>query len=142
MAAFRPGLSPPDGQDADAFGFGHVRVFATTPLFCNSSLDPQRTISARLRDYRQQSQLHPTQEGPWNYGCYMEISNLDTVEAFITKDGSEIRELLSHRNSVIRHQSLAEARVPVGGDHAGTLSCEDRGNLLHHARQGPDPHRG
>ena len=34
---------------------------------------------------------------------------------FITKDGSEIRELLAHRNSCIRNQSLAEARVPVGG---------------------------
>ena len=33
---------------------------------------------------------------------------------FITKDGSEIRELLAHRNSVIRQQSLAEARLPVG----------------------------
>ena len=34
---------------------------------------------------------------------------------FITKDGSEIRELLAHRNSAIRNQSLAEARLPVGG---------------------------
>ena len=33
---------------------------------------------------------------------------------FITKDGSEIRELLAHRNSVIRNQTLAEARLPVG----------------------------
>jgi mannose-6-phosphate isomerase-like protein (cupin superfamily) len=45
----------------------------------------------------------------------MDITNLDTVPAFITKDGSEIRELLAHRNSAIRNQSLAEARVPVGG---------------------------
>lgn len=45
----------------------------------------------------------------------MDIMNLDAVPAFITKDGSEIRELLAHRNSAIRHQSLAEARVPVGG---------------------------
>ena len=37
------------------------------------------------------------------------------MQPFITKDGSEIRELLSHRNSAIRNQSLAEARVPVGG---------------------------
>jgi mannose-6-phosphate isomerase-like protein (cupin superfamily) len=44
----------------------------------------------------------------------MEIKNLNEVPFFITKDGSEIRELLAHRNSVIRHQSLAEARVPVG----------------------------
>ena len=45
----------------------------------------------------------------------MDIKNLNDVPAFITKDGSEIRELLAHRNSAIRHQSLAEARVPVGG---------------------------
>ena len=37
------------------------------------------------------------------------------VPAFITKDGSEIRELLACRNSGLRHQSLAEARLPVGG---------------------------
>lgn len=45
----------------------------------------------------------------------MEIKNLSEVPAFTTKDGSEIRELLSYRNSSIRNQSLAEARVPVGG---------------------------
>lgn len=44
----------------------------------------------------------------------MDIKNLNQVEPFITKDGSEIRELLAHRNSVIRNQSLAEARLPVG----------------------------
>ena len=36
------------------------------------------------------------------------------MQPFITKDGSEIRELLAHRNSAIRNQSLAEARLPVG----------------------------
>jgi mannose-6-phosphate isomerase-like protein (cupin superfamily) len=45
----------------------------------------------------------------------MDIWNLDSVPSFITKDGSEIRELLAHRNSAIRNQSLAEARVPLGG---------------------------
>ena len=44
----------------------------------------------------------------------MDVKHLDDVPAFTTKDGSEIRELLAHRNSAIRHQSLAEARVPVG----------------------------
>ena len=44
----------------------------------------------------------------------MDIKNLADVPAFITKDGSEIRELLAHRNSSIRNQSLAEARLPVG----------------------------
>jgi mannose-6-phosphate isomerase-like protein (cupin superfamily) len=45
----------------------------------------------------------------------MDITNLNRVEACITKDGSEIRELLAHRNSSIRNQSLAEARLTVGG---------------------------
>ena len=45
----------------------------------------------------------------------MDIKNLAEVPAFTTKDGSEIRELLAYRNSCIRNQSLAEARVPVGG---------------------------
>jgi mannose-6-phosphate isomerase-like protein (cupin superfamily) len=44
----------------------------------------------------------------------MEIKNLTAMPAFITKDGSEIRELLAYRNSAIRNQSLAEARLPVG----------------------------
>ena len=45
----------------------------------------------------------------------MDIKNLAEVPAFTTKDGSEIRELLAHRNSCLRNQSLAEARVLVGG---------------------------
>jgi mannose-6-phosphate isomerase-like protein (cupin superfamily) len=45
----------------------------------------------------------------------MDVVNLNAVPPFITKDGSEIRELLAYRNSGIRQQSLAEARVPVGG---------------------------
>jgi mannose-6-phosphate isomerase-like protein (cupin superfamily) len=44
----------------------------------------------------------------------MDVQNIDRVPAFITKDGSEIRELLAHRNSCIRNQTLAEARLPVG----------------------------
>jgi mannose-6-phosphate isomerase-like protein (cupin superfamily) len=44
----------------------------------------------------------------------MDVINLDRVEAFVTKDGSEIRELLAQRNSCIRNQSLAEARLPPG----------------------------
>src|SRR5271170_5410612 len=45
----------------------------------------------------------------------MDVRNVSDMQAFTTKDGSEIRELLAYRNSVIRNQSLAEARVPVGG---------------------------
>ena len=44
----------------------------------------------------------------------MDLHNLHRVPCFITKDGSEIRELLAHRNSCIVKQSLAEARLPVG----------------------------
>jgi mannose-6-phosphate isomerase-like protein (cupin superfamily) len=44
----------------------------------------------------------------------MDVRNLNEVSAYVTKDGSEIRELLSHRNSVIQRQSLAEARVLPG----------------------------
>ena len=44
----------------------------------------------------------------------MNVTNLKSTTAFVTKDGSEIRELLAHRNSCIRNQSLAEARVAPG----------------------------
>ena len=44
----------------------------------------------------------------------MDVRQINEVPAFTTKDGSEIRELLAYRNSCIRHQSLAEARLPVG----------------------------
>ena len=48
----------------------------------------------------------------------MDIHNLRAVPAFTTKDGSEIRELLAHRNSAVRNQSLAEARLPSGASTA------------------------
>jgi len=44
----------------------------------------------------------------------MDIRKLEKLVPFTTKDGSEIRELLAWRNSGIRNQSLAEARLPVG----------------------------
>jgi mannose-6-phosphate isomerase-like protein (cupin superfamily) len=44
----------------------------------------------------------------------MDVKQLDETPPFITKDGSEIRELLAYRNSSIRHQSLAEARLAPG----------------------------
>ena len=44
----------------------------------------------------------------------MDVQNINRVKAFTTKDGSEIRELLAHRNSCIRNQTLAEARLPIG----------------------------
>jgi mannose-6-phosphate isomerase-like protein (cupin superfamily) len=45
----------------------------------------------------------------------MDIKHLNEVPSFTTKDGSEIRELLAYRNSDIRNQSFAEARLPVSG---------------------------
>jgi mannose-6-phosphate isomerase-like protein (cupin superfamily) len=44
----------------------------------------------------------------------MDIRNLNDVPAFTTIDGSEIRELLAYRNSCIRNQTLAEARLGPG----------------------------
>src|SRR5260370_4942641 len=44
----------------------------------------------------------------------MEIKNLHAAPSFVTKDGSEIRELLAYRNSGIRNQTRAEARLHVG----------------------------
>lgn len=44
----------------------------------------------------------------------MDVKNLNEVQSFVTKDGSEIRELLAYRNSSIRSQSLAEARLAPG----------------------------
>jgi mannose-6-phosphate isomerase-like protein (cupin superfamily) len=48
----------------------------------------------------------------------MDVINLADAAPFTTKDGSEIRELLAHRNSAIRNQSLAEARLPPGASTA------------------------
>jgi mannose-6-phosphate isomerase-like protein (cupin superfamily) len=44
----------------------------------------------------------------------MEIVNRNELVAFTTKDGSTIREILAHRNSAIRNQSLAEATLAPG----------------------------
>lgn len=44
----------------------------------------------------------------------MDVIQRDQTEAFTTADGSTIRELLAHRNSSIRNQSLAEASLPPG----------------------------
>jgi len=44
----------------------------------------------------------------------LETVNRKDAAPFITKDKSEIRDILSPRNSSIRNQSLAEARVLPG----------------------------
>ena len=45
----------------------------------------------------------------------VQVNNYDECEPFITKDGSEIRELAGPSWTAARAQSLAEATVPVGG---------------------------
>ena len=44
----------------------------------------------------------------------MDVINQQDAIPFTTADGSTIRELLAHRNSAIRNQSLAEARLAIG----------------------------
>ncbi|MFM7109097.1 MAG: cupin domain-containing protein [Planctomycetaceae bacterium] len=44
----------------------------------------------------------------------MDVVNRESAPPFTTVDGSTIRELLAHRNSAIRNQSLAEARLAPG----------------------------
>src|SRR5687767_14291577 len=46
----------------------------------------------------------------------MRTERLDRVEPFITKDGSEIRELAGVPTGNSANQSLAEATVPPGGE--------------------------
>jgi mannose-6-phosphate isomerase-like protein (cupin superfamily) len=46
----------------------------------------------------------------------MRIEKLARAEPFVTKDGSEIRELAGVPTGNSKHQSLAEATVPPGGE--------------------------
>ena len=46
----------------------------------------------------------------------MRKERLDSVDAFITKDGSEIRELAGAPTGNSVNQSLAEATVPPGAE--------------------------
>ncbi len=67
----------------------------------------------------------------------MDITNIGTVPAFTTKDGSEIRELLAPRNSVIRRQSLAEARVAPGQTTAPHYHPQTEENVVFHLGLAP-----
>ena len=61
-------------------------------------------------------------------------SRLSEVAAYITKDGSEIRELLHPSTHAVRNQSLAEAVIPPGTTtllHRHRLSEE-----IYHVTQG------
>lgn len=57
----------------------------------------------------------------------MHVSHLDDAEAFVTLDGSSIRELAGRVSLPSGHQSLAAATVPVGGataEHYHVISEE------------------
>lgn len=57
----------------------------------------------------------------------MHVSHLDDADAFVTLDGSTIRELAGAVSLPTQNQSLAEATVPVGGatdEHYHVLSEE------------------
>ncbi len=45
----------------------------------------------------------------------MHVTSYAAIEAFTTLDGSEIREWAGRVSAPARNQSLAEARIPVGG---------------------------
>ena len=51
----------------------------------------------------------------------MDIKNLNEVPSFITKDGSEIRELLAHRNSIIRNQAWLKRDCPPTRAHRNII---------------------
>jgi hypothetical protein len=46
----------------------------------------------------------------------MRVENIERVEPFITKDGSEIRELAGTPTGNSVKQSLAEATLPAGAE--------------------------
>ena len=48
----------------------------------------------------------------------MQIANLSNLKSFTTLDGSTIRELAGPAWTPARHQSLAEASLPAGGETA------------------------
>jgi len=48
----------------------------------------------------------------------MQIASLDRLVAFVTLDGSSIRELAGPAWTAVRNQSLAEATLPPGGETA------------------------
>jgi hypothetical protein len=63
---------------------------------------------------------------------------LAEVTPYITKDGSEIRELLHPDQHAVRHQSLAEAVIPAGHGNAAAPPSGQRRDLSRHARLRPD----
>lgn len=61
-------------------------------------------------------------------------SALGEVAPYITKDGSEIRELLHPSQHAVHRQSLAEAVIPPGG--ATRLHRHDSSEEIYHVTRG------
>ena len=64
----------------------------------------------------------------------MKISRYEDAAPYITRDGSEIRELMHPNVHGNRHQSLAEATVPPGG--RTLLHLHHRSEELYHVTSG------
>jgi len=61
-----------------------------------------------------EDRLKPVLQRVFDILISMDVINQRDAVPFTTVDGSTIRELLAHRNSAIRQQSLAEARLAPG----------------------------
>lgn len=64
----------------------------------------------------------------------MDIVNRNRVQAIVTKDTSEIREILAPRNSAIQRQSLAEATLHPG--QATVEHCHPRTEEIYYILRG------
>ena len=85
-----------------------VNLFVNQPeIYKNVNIEAEN--QDRLERFEVSFPIFVRYDGP------MDLVHLSEVLPFTTKDGSQIRELLSHRNSDIHRQSLAEATLPPGG---------------------------
>ena len=80
------------------------------PVFWNLRRGPGKRVAPRDSGWRESRAVRH------KVGIVrgMDIVNHRDTVPFTTADGSTIRELLAHRNSAIRQQSLAEARLKPG----------------------------
>jgi len=88
--------------------------FSIVELLLVTELEIIGAITPAVVDPNLLSDCDSPDERPSSKPPSPDIQNIDRVPAFTTLDGSEIRELLAHRNSSIRNQSLAEARLSAG----------------------------
>jgi len=64
----------------------------------------------------------------------MDVISQSSVTAYITADGSQVREFMNSHNSSVRHQSLAEATLAPGG--ATREHYHPRAEEIYHILQG------